>query len=165
MPCSVFCLKQAGEIGHAKLNIRKATPQFTLKIAKDTNKKAHVNAIHVAGYRWKCRRENMLILYFWNHFISFHIISYHFITHYISNSRAAMEDKRYAWRDRRTEGQLKAEAEVTENLEKVEQDILSEREVQAELENEKQELKEKEAALTKEIEDLKQKVASAENHQ
>ena len=99
------------------------------------------------------------------HFISFHIISYHFITHYISNSRAAMEDKRYAWRDRRTEGQLKAEAEVTENLEKVEQDILSEREVQAELENEKQELKEKEAALTKEIEDLKQKVASAENHQ
>ena len=107
----------------------------------------------------------MLILYSWNHFISFHIISYHFITHYISNSRAAMEDKRYAWRDRRTEGQLKAEAEVTENLEKVEQDILSEREVQAELENEKQELKEKEAALTKEIEDLKQKVASAENHQ
>ena len=96
---------------------------------------------------------------------SFHIISYHFITHYISNSRAAMEDKRYAWRDRRTEGQLKAEAEVTENLEKVEQDILSEREVQAELGNEKQELKEKEAALTKEIEDLKQKVASAENHQ
>ena len=76
-----------------------------------------------------------------------------------------MEDKRYAWRGRRTEGQLKAEAEVTENLEKVEQDILSEREVQAELENEKQELKEKEAALTKEIEDLKQKVASAENHQ
>ena len=92
---------------------------------------------------------------------SFHIISYHFT----SPSRAAMEDKRYAWRDRRTEGQLKAEAEVTENLEKVEQDILSEREVQAELENEKQELKEKEAALTKEIEDLKQKVASAENHQ
>ena len=72
---SVYCLKQAGEIGHAKLNIRKATLQFTLKIAKDTNKKAHVNAIHVAGYRWKCRRENMLILYFWNHFISFHIIS------------------------------------------------------------------------------------------
>ena len=69
-----------------------------------------------------------------------------------------MDKKHRDWRENRSSTQLQAEVQASASLEKVQQNILNEKEKQAQLELQKQVLQDQQAELEKEIEGLNQKM-------